>query len=206
MVIIMQRSIVVLLVSIHLCSHYYYLAIIMVSFSSINHGTMLHISLLSRRSIAAASSSIAYDEGSASMASRRPFCNNNMESLGCQYGLPRLWGHPHLLSHKTFGRERTNGGIQPPCIRDILTSILRYFSGQTDTTEMKYGMYCGVYSLETMHYGLETMHNSMCSRRNTHGWIDLVEGNPTRYCTLLHGTNVLTEIRRPSSAAMLCVI
>ena len=68
---------------------------------------------------------------------------------------------------------------------------------------MKYGMYCGVYScvysLETMHYGLETIHNRMCSRRNTHGWIDLVEGNPTRYCTLLHETNVLTEIRRPSS-------
>ena len=187
MVIIMQRAIVVLLVSIHLCSHYYYLAIIMVSFSSINHGTMLHISLLSRRSIAAASSSsIAYDEGSASMASRRPFCNNNMESLGCQYGLPRLWGHPYLLSHKTFGWERTNGSI-PTYIRGILTSILRYFSGQTDKTEMKYGMYCCVYScvysLETMHYGLETMHNSMCSRRNTHGWIDLVEGNPTRYCT-----------------------
>jgi hypothetical protein len=99
MVIIMQRAIVVLLVSIHLCSHYYYLAIIMVSFSSINHGTMLHISLLSRRSTAASSSSIAYDEGSASMASRRPFCNNNMESLGRQYGLPRLWSHPHLLSH-----------------------------------------------------------------------------------------------------------
>jgi hypothetical protein len=59
MVIIMQRAIVVL-VSIHLCSHYY--LAIMVSFSSINHGTttMLHISL-SRRSTAA--SSIAYDEG-----------------------------------------------------------------------------------------------------------------------------------------------
>ena len=61
MVIIMQRAIVVL-VSIHLCSHYYYLAV-MISFSSINHGTttMLHISL-SRRSTAAASS-VAYDEG-----------------------------------------------------------------------------------------------------------------------------------------------